>query len=254
MAPPQLKSHACYSIFCAPRCRRENSKCAESLPAHPHAARLRTSVAGTIASVTHSEYAVWLNWPLGPESLVAETEGFRWQARCLSLCDCVPRLSNDLDPADGVRSMAAAPIMFRSSVTGVLAVVNGAHPTHPPTFDLLNEIGRTAVLEHESLERAEALGLTCPRQRTADLVHGLRQPLGILEACAFYLDLVLPVSQNKAREQLAEMQRQLVRASGILDESAQDYALRDSDPGFEATEPAEEESRVRTNSAMSMVT
>src|SRR5690242_4395904 len=82
-------------------------------------------VVRTIASVTHSQYAVWLNWPAGPESVVAETDGFCSRARIPSLCEAVPRLSNDLDPTAGVRSIAAAPIMFRSSITGVLAVFNG---------------------------------------------------------------------------------------------------------------------------------
>jgi hypothetical protein len=211
-------------------------------------------VVRTIASVTHSQYAVWLNYPAGPESLVAETDGFCWRARVLSLCEAVPRLSNELDSKAGIHSIAAAPIMFRSSITGVLAVANGALPYTSDDLYFLEELGRAAVLEHEGLERAETLGLASPRQRTADLVHGLRQPLGILEACAFYLDLILPAGHGPARDQVAEMQRQLVRASAILDESFQTYPCRVSGPDLATMEPAENESRVLTNSAMSMVT
>src|SRR5215471_10747563 len=91
----------------------------------------------TIASVTHSQYAVWLNWPAGPESLVAETDGFCSRDRILPLCEAVPRLSNDLDSKEGVHSIAAVPIMFRSSITGVLAVANGALPYTSDDLDFL---------------------------------------------------------------------------------------------------------------------
>jgi signal transduction histidine kinase len=211
-------------------------------------------VVETLASVTDSEYAIWLNWPAGPESVVAETQGFPFRSRVLALCDYAPCRCTKLDPRDGVHSIAVAPIMFRSSITGVLAVVNGALPYTPSDLNLLRDVGRTAVLEYEMLERAEALGVATPRQRTADLVHELRQPLGILEACAFYLELVLPASEARAREQLAEMQRQLNRASGILDEGTRVYPRCNSVPVFEEPEPDEEESRILTNSAMSMVT
>jgi GAF domain-containing protein len=244
-ATQPLKHHAV-----AEKIRDVLSACRHILSPRGYALR----VVGTIASVTHSQYALWLNWPAGPESLVAETAGFPWRARVFSLCEAVPRLSNHLEPGAGVHSIAAAPIMFRSSIIGVLAVVNGALPYTPADLDLLSGIGRSALLEHESLERAEALGVTSPRQQTADLVHGLRQPLGVLEACAFYLDLILPAGEDRAREQVAEMQRQLVRASGILDESSQVYAPCAPGTGLTDPEPGEAESRVLTNSAMSMVT
>jgi signal transduction histidine kinase len=211
-------------------------------------------VVETLASVTDSEYAIWLNWPAGPESVVAETQGFPFRSRVLALCDYAPCRCTKLDPRDGVHSIAVAPIMFRSSITGVLAVVNGALPYTPSDLNLLRDVGRTAVLEYEMLERAEALGVATPRQRTADLVHELRQPLGILEACAFYLELVLPASEARAREQLAEMQRQLNRASGILDEGTRVYPRCNSVPVFEEPEPDEEEILILTNSATSMVT
>ena len=205
----------------------------------------------TIASVTHSQYAVWLNWP-GRHCVVAETEGFPWRNRVLSLCECVPRLSGHA--GEDVHSIAASPIMFRSSITGVLAIANGALPYTTADLHFLDEIGRSAVLDYESLERAEALGIASPRQKTVDLVHKLRQPLGVLEACAFYLDLILPAGEDKARNQLVDMQRQLHRASGILDESLQIYPPCDPGPGLEAPEPTEAESRVFTKSAMSIVT
>src|SRR5215831_1059012 len=70
-------------------------------------------VVGEVASITHSQYAIWLNWPASRGSLVAETPGLPCQTRVVALCQGVPRLANDLDPASGVHSIAAAPVMFR---------------------------------------------------------------------------------------------------------------------------------------------
>jgi signal transduction histidine kinase len=163
-------------------------------------------------------------------------------------------LSNDLDPQNGLYSVLAAPILFRSSITGVLAVANGARPYTSADLDLLQQTARIAVLEHETLQHTEALGLDSPRQRTANLVHKLRQPLGVLEACAFYLDLIIPAGESKPREQLAQMQRQINRASVILDESSRVHPPCSSDRLLDVAEPAEDESLILTNSAMSMVT
>jgi signal transduction histidine kinase len=234
----------------AERTREVLSACQYASTPGDYARRLMETLAG----VTNSEYAVWLNWPAGPESVVAETQDFPFRSRVLALCDYAPRRSTKLDPRDGLHSIAVAPVMFRSSITGVLAVANGALPYTPCDLNLLRDVGRTAVLEYEILERAEALGVATPRQRTADVLHQLRQPLGILEACAFYIDLVLPPSEAKAREQVAEMQRQLDRASGILDEATQAYPRCNSVPVFEEPEPDEEEILILTNSATSMVT
>jgi signal transduction histidine kinase len=235
MHATQLLAHPVF----AEKIRNVLSVCQRALTPREYARRL----VETVADITDSQYAVWLNWPDGPESLVAETEGFSSRHRVLSLCACVPRLSNEVDAREGVHSVLAAPIMFRSSITGVLAVANGARPYTPADLDLLREIARAAVLEYETLERTEALGLASAWRQTVDLVHGLRQPLSILEACAFYLDLVLPAGEEKAREQLAQMQKQIDRASGMLDDCAQGHP-----PEFE------EVPGILTTSAMSMAT
>jgi GAF domain-containing protein len=242
-------THLLTHIAVAEKTRNVLSACRQTLTSGDYARRL----VDTIAEVTQSLYAVWLNWPAGPDSLVAETQEVSLRSRVLSLCACIPRLSNDRDADDGVRSIIAAPVMFRSTLQGILAVANSARPYTAADLEFLTEVGRTALLDYENLARAEALGLASPRQKIADLVHGLRQPLGILEACAVYIDLVLPAGEARAREQLAEIQRQLDRASGILDKSAQLYQPYNCDPGFEDAEPGEE-SRILTKSAMSMVT
>src|SRR5262249_52272020 len=137
---------------------------------------------------------------------------------------------------------------------GILAVANGARPYTPADIVLLETIGRIAVAEHEALERTETLGMENRQESMADLVHGLRQPLGILEACAVLLDMSLPAGETRAREHLTEMLSQLERASGILDQSTTGYASPASRPRTDETEPEESDSRFFANSAMSMVT
>src|SRR5207248_7119423 len=116
--------------------------CQHALTSREYARRL----VETIAEVTQSQYAVWLNFPADPDSLVAETRGFSPWSGVLSLCGCVPRLSNHLDAAYGVHSSIAAPVMFRSSISGVLAVANSARPYTPADLELLAQIGRPAFL------------------------------------------------------------------------------------------------------------
>lgn len=48
------------------------------------------------------------------------------------------------------------------------------------------------------------------------LVHDLRQPLSVIEACADYLNLVLPASDRRAHKHLEMLQRQVSDASRIL--------------------------------------
>jgi signal transduction histidine kinase len=205
----------------------------------------------TLAETTHSQHALWLNLPAGPGYLVAETDGFDPFTRRLMLERRLPLLDNAWTFGEEIHSVAAVAIRFRSSVVGILAVANGARPYTPADIVLLETIGRIAVAEHEALERTETLGVENRQESMADLVHGLRQPLGILEACAFLLDMSLPAGETRAREHLTEMLSQLERASGILDQSTTGYASR---PRTDETEPEESDSRFFANSAMSMVT
>jgi GAF domain-containing protein len=223
------------------------SACRHQRNAADYASRL----VQTLAEVTHSQHAMWLNWPANPVCVVAQTAGLNPLGEYLIANERLRVLANDRSTADGIRSVAAAPVWFRSLVVGVLAVANGDEPYTPAHVELLEGIGRVAVAENESLQCAEALGLS-EEQRLVDMVHGLRQPLGIMEACAFLLDMSLTPSQIRAREHLQEMLRQLHRASGILDQSAASYASRGS--RTDDTEPEESDSFVLTNSAMSMVT
>jgi hypothetical protein len=223
------------------------SACRHQSNAGDYASRL----VQTLADITHSQHAVWLNWPASPGCVVAQTAGFNPLRDYLIADARLPLLANDCHTPDGIRCVAAAPIWFRSLVVGVLAVANGDEPYAPAHLDLLEGIGRVAVSDYESRYCGESLGLS-REQRMADMVHGLRQPLGIMEACVFLLDISLAPGETRAREHLREMLRQLQRASGILDTTAASYAPRGS--RTDDTEPEESDSLVLTNSAMSMVT
>jgi signal transduction histidine kinase len=158
----------------------------------------------------------------------------------------------------GIHSVAAAPILFRHSVAGALAVANSSQPYSSADLDLLEEVGRAALLHYESMERAAALDLASPYRGIADIVHDMRQPLSTLGVCTYYLELILPAEAVKAREQLVEMQTQLDCAGRILDEGARGYAPRTAPPCAgvlpEPALPEAAESLALTNSAISMVT
>jgi signal transduction histidine kinase len=51
------------------------------------------------------------------------------------------------------------------------------------------------------------------------LVHDLRQPLSVIDACADYLNLVLPATDLRARQQLELLQQQVGEANRILREA-----------------------------------
>jgi hypothetical protein len=53
----------------------------------------------------------------------------------------------------------------------------------------------------------------------ATLTHDLRQPLSIIEACADYLDMILPAEDLRAREQITVLRLQVADANRILGEA-----------------------------------
>lgn len=224
------------------------SACRHARTAHDYSRRLVQSA----AEVTKSEHAVWLSCATDSVVPVAATENGSALTRWLGADPAVPLLVNQWNAYDALHSVAAVPVKFRSTVYGVLAVGNGTHPYTPDDLMLLEEIGRAALLEYERLVRMDAMGFVTDHQRMAEMSHELRQPLGILEACAFLLEMALPASETRTREQLAEMRRQLDRASGILDACLKPHrsrALR-----ADVTGPDDRQSLDLTQSAISMVT
>ena len=84
------------------------------------------------------------------------------------------------------------------------------------------------------------------------LVHDLRQPLSVIDACADYLDLVLPATDRRSREQLELLQQQVGEASRILHEALLQVHYMDA-PGVPADVPAAS-SRSLTKAASAAVT
>jgi hypothetical protein len=48
------------------------------------------------------------------------------------------------------------------------------------------------------------------------LVHDLRQPLSVIDACADYLNMVLPAANLPAHRQLELLQQQVMEADRLL--------------------------------------
>ena len=62
------------------------------------------------------------------------------------------------------------------------------------------------------------------------LVHDLRQPLSVIDACADYLNLVLPPTDHRARQQLELLQQQVGEANRILHEALVKLHYTDAPP------------------------
>jgi K+-sensing histidine kinase KdpD len=84
------------------------------------------------------------------------------------------------------------------------------------------------------------------------LVHDLRQPLSVIDACADYLNLVLPATDLRARQQLELLQEQVGEANRILHEALLEMHYTDG-PDESAETPAVN-SRSFTNAAKATVT
>jgi len=83
------------------------------------------------------------------------------------------------------------------------------------------------------------------------LVHDLRQPLSVIDACADYLNLVLPPSDDRARQQLQLLQQQVGEANRMLHEALLKLHYTDAPSGLPE---AAANSRPLTNSVSAAVT
>jgi len=84
------------------------------------------------------------------------------------------------------------------------------------------------------------------------LVHDLRQPLSVIDACADYLNLVLPATDCRARQHLELLQEQVGEASRIMHEAL--LKLHYADTPAEPVEAPDASSRSLTNAASAAVT
>jgi len=129
---------------------------------------------------------------------------------------------------------------------------------------MLSQAGKVALTRYESLRCAEEFELRWPGDDTepvmAHLAHELRQPLSVIETCAYYLTLILPAGDLKARAQLEKMRCQVEQANRILsDRTRRPDPMRPRYPRGPAETPLEAvdvagDSRPLTKSATASVT
>ena len=62
------------------------------------------------------------------------------------------------------------------------------------------------------------------------LIHDLRQPLGNLETCLFYLHMVLDGSSGRVRQQLEAMERQVTEAAQLLQHAGEELRAGRAQP------------------------
>lgn len=62
------------------------------------------------------------------------------------------------------------------------------------------------------------------------LAHELRQPLSTLESLAYYLDIVLPITDIKARQQVEKIQQLVQQANWIVDDAVHFLHASPSNP------------------------
>jgi hypothetical protein len=55
-----------------------------------------------------------------------------------------------------------------------------------------------------------------PQRNLRNLVHELRQPLGAIEAIAYYLEMTLPAAQHDAKQHLLRLQTLVEHANDLL--------------------------------------
>jgi signal transduction histidine kinase len=178
-----------------------------------------------VAAATDSPCAIWLDTAMHGQTVVAQTDNAP-TGRLLLLCAGGPCLHNALSDAGGILSIAATPVMFRSSIAGMIAVANSSRPYTSADLQLLSQAGRTALLEYETRVQAAETESETMAKRVADMMHDLRQPLSILEACTCLLEMALAPVEARAREHLDEMHRQLDRASGLMEGAVRGYRVR----------------------------
>jgi K+-sensing histidine kinase KdpD len=102
---------------------------------------------------------------------------------------------------------------------------------------------------------SETLPDTLPlslRPMMSSLIHDLRQPLSVIDACADYLNLILPNTDHRARQQVELLQQQVGEANLIL--HAVLLKLRYANVPLDTREAQAAPTRSLTNSASAAVT
>jgi len=229
--------------------------CQSARSADDFAKRLVSCTAATFGA----EFCIWADRGVTELALVACTPGAERLIGCTSglakrTLDEGPRVFADLGSAGGLQCLAAAPMRFRSAVTGVLVAGNRPGGFTNEHLEALLVVGRSAVVRYEQLRLAEELAMMPAEGGAAGtiarLVHELSQPLSVIGAAAFYLEMALPPQNEALRPHLEELKQQVDLAALALQDAARSVrpSAPDSPPG------AEPDSRVLTKAASSAVT
>ncbi|MCL5743622.1 MAG: hypothetical protein M1541_06810 [Acidobacteria bacterium] len=177
-----------------------------------------------LAQQSASPVCIWMNYSGGRLEAVAWTQNAEPYLReAILRCTLEPCVENEAAPGNALRSLISVPMLFRSVPAGVLALANRPDGYTQADLEPLLETARIALVEYEDRRLSGDAGLNCaPGENSlASFVHKLRQPLSIIDTCAFFLDMVLPESPEKVRAQIAVMQEQVAVADRILTEAVQ---------------------------------
>lgn len=179
-----------------------------------------------LARESGSPICIWLDYARGsfvPVAWTPAAEPHLPEARIR--CTLEPCANNEAAPESALRSMASVPLYFRSCPAGVLVLANRPEGYTRADLEPLLETGRMALLEYEDRRQAEESGLESAFQTGDDtlaaFVHQLRQPLSIIDTCAYFLNMILPDSPDKALAQVSVLQEQVASADRILADAVQ---------------------------------
>jgi signal transduction histidine kinase len=86
------------------------------------------------------------------------------------------------------------------------------------------------AISHRIETFAETSSIRDAAQVIRHLAHELRQPLSTLESLAYYLDIVLPVTDIKARQQVEKIQQLVQQANWIVDDAVHFTQASPSNP------------------------
>lgn len=188
--------------------------------ARQYASNLVTQLAQQFASPV----CIWLNYTGGRFEPVAWTQSAEPHLQEAVLrCTLEPCLVIEAGPGNALGSLISVPMLFRSLPAGVLMLANRPDGYAQADLEPLLETARIALVEYENRRLAGDAGLNCApgENNMALFVHKLRQPLSIIDTCAFFLDMILPETPGKARAQIAVLQEQVAVADRILTEAVQ---------------------------------
>jgi len=188
----------------------------------PTAREYASDLVRGLARVFDSPVCVWLNETARKfEPLAWTADAEPHLAEILFRCTAKPGIENEAAPGNTLETLITVPMLFRSSPGGVLMLANRCGGYTQADCEILLEAGRIALLEHEKRRLAGDAGYAPGEKNIASFVHKLRQPLSIIDTCAYFLDMVLPQFPEKSHAQISVIQQQVAIADRILTEAVQ---------------------------------